>query len=310
VQRANRHQRSWQGSRFQHRSRPTMPSHCGHPPGPVRPTASRAVRTVTQPVAGHRHVPEDLGNGQQLVYLTLAQRPDTILTTGDPATAAHAGCAPVAWWPPACRNGPWGAGPSVHDHARGAWHANLAGRRSRPVDPRSGAAPSARLVGRAGRGHARRPRAGQTSHRLPSPPALAWPPGQESRPPRRPVAAFVSSAPPPCLLQGRDRGRSLPSACPAGNRPRTTGLSAAGAGGVTNGTSWSTLPFVEAHVQARSRTSSGSRRSPLRPARQQLGQTAEDQELNDHSNQSEPSPRTLPTDHGTSMYQRPRRRPP
>jgi hypothetical protein len=60
---------------------------------------------------------------------------------------------------------------------------------------------------------------------------------------------------------------------------------------------WSTLPFVEAHVQARSRTSSGSRRSPLRPARQQLGQTPEDQELNDHSNQSEPSPRTLPTDH-------------
>jgi hypothetical protein len=60
---------------------------------------------------------------------------------------------------------------------------------------------------------------------------------------------------------------------------------------------WSTLPFVEAHVQARSRTSSGSRRSPLRPARQQLGQTPEDQELNDHSNHSEPSPRTLPTDH-------------
>ena len=59
----------------------------------------------------------------------------------------------------------------------------------------------------------------------------------------------------------------------------------------------STLPFIEAHVQARSRTSSGSRRSPLRPARQQLGQTPEDQELNDHSNQSEPSPRTLPTDH-------------
>jgi hypothetical protein len=196
VQRANRHQRSWQGSRFQTAADPRCPLIAAIPRALSDQQPAGPSGRSPQPVAGHRHVPEDLRNGQQLVYLTLAQRPDTIPTTGDPATAAHAGCAPVAWWPPACRNGPWGAGPSVHDHARGAWHANLAGRRSRPVDPRSGAAPSARLVGRAGRGHARRPRAGQTSHQLPSPPALAWPPGEESRPPRRPVAAFVSSAPP------------------------------------------------------------------------------------------------------------------
>jgi hypothetical protein len=128
--------------------------------------------------------------------LSPSPSPARIRTTSDLPRAVRAGCAPVAVWPPTCRDGPWRAGPSAGDHARGAWDANAAGRRCRPADPRSGAA-WARLVGRAGPGHARRPRAGQTSHQLPSPSALASPPGQESRPPRPPVAAFASPAPPP-----------------------------------------------------------------------------------------------------------------
>jgi hypothetical protein len=163
-------------------------------PGLARPTASKAVSTVisTLPATGIR--PRTSHNGQLLVNVTLA-RPGTIPTTGDQTAVMRAGCGPVAWWPPACQACPWGAGPSVHDHARGAWHAKLAGRRSRPADPQL-REPSARLVAQADPGRGCHPRGRPTSHHRSSPPALAWPPGQGRRPRRPPRAAFVAPAPP------------------------------------------------------------------------------------------------------------------
>ena len=135
-------------------------------------------------------------DGQQLVAIAIAS-PATIRTTGDLAAAVRAGCVPVALCPPACRAWPLGVGPSVYDHAGGIWHVNVAGHRSRPADPESEVAPSARLVGRAGPGRGCHPRGRRTSRQRPSLPALAWLPGQRWRPPRRPAAAFVSPAPPP-----------------------------------------------------------------------------------------------------------------
>lgn len=135
-------------------------------------------------------------DGQQLVAIAVAS-PATIRTTGDLAAAVRAGCVPVALCPPACRAWPLGVGPSVYDHAGGIWHVNVAGHRSRPADPESEVAPSARLVGRAGPGRGCHPRGRRTSRQRPSLPALAWLPGQRWRPPRRPAAAFVSPAPPP-----------------------------------------------------------------------------------------------------------------
>jgi hypothetical protein len=135
-------------------------------------------------------------DGQQLVAIAVAS-PARIRTTGDLAAAVRAGCVPVALCPPACRAWPLGVGPSVYDHAGGVWHVNVAGHRSRPADPESEVAPSARLVGRAGPGRGCHPRGRRTSRQRPSLPALAWLPGQRWRPPRRPAAAFVSPAPPP-----------------------------------------------------------------------------------------------------------------
>src|SRR5215218_842156 len=135
-------------------------------------------------------------DGQQLVAIAIAS-PATIRTTGDLAAAVRAGCVPVALCPPACRAWPLGVGPSVYDHAGGIWHVNVAGHRSRPADPESEVAPSARLALLAGPGRGRHPRGRRTSRQRPSLPALAWLPGQRWRPPRRPAAAFVSPAPPP-----------------------------------------------------------------------------------------------------------------